>query len=87
MWNRLRKWLERRRQPHPWRLVGWDTFSGESYRLEGSWRTEEQARQAARLRLRELERLQPTSQSGGQQGIQDHVHIVGPKGANYRFRE
>jgi hypothetical protein len=42
-------------------------------------------RKAAARELRELERMQPTAQSGGQEGIQDQVCIITPDGTRYRF--
>lgn len=69
-----------------WRLGGWDTFSGESYPLEGRYNSEEEAREEAQKRLAELEESQPTITSGGQDGIQDQVYIFGPNGSGYRFR-
>ena len=68
-----------------WRLRGYDTFSAEWYPLQGAYRTEEAAREAAKGRLQELEVSQPSSSSGGQSGIQDQVHIVRPDGNSYRF--
>lgn len=70
-----------------WRLLGFDTFSGEWYTLKGKYVTEAQAREAARKRLAELEKSQPTADSGGQDGIQDQVHIERPDGTRYRFRK
>src|SRR5262245_18102138 len=65
-----------------WRLRGYDTFAGEDYPLPGSYWTEAQAQRAARKRLAELERTQPSVSSGGQRpgGIQDQVYIVRPDG-------
>lgn len=70
-----------------WRLMGWDTFSGHWYDLDGEYRDEYAAREAAKERLEQLEEIQPTSSSGGQDhyGIQDRVYIVRPDGTNYRF--
>lgn len=69
-----------------WRLGGWDTFSMESYPLEGEYNSEEETREEAQKRLAELEKSQPTASSGGQDGIQDQVYIYGPDGSGYRFR-
>lgn len=69
-----------------WRLEGWDTFSMESYPLEGEYNNEEEAREAAQKYLAELQESQPTASSGGQDGIQDQVYIYGPDGSGYRFR-
>jgi hypothetical protein len=69
-----------------WRLRGYDTFSREYYPLEGKYADETEARDAARRRLVELEKEQPSKDSGGQDGIQDQVFIVQPDGSVYRFR-
>ena len=63
-----------------WKLEGYDTFSEESYSLSGNYPDRQSAEAAARKRLLELERTQPTSSSGGQDehGIQDHVFVVRP---------
>ena len=53
-----------------WKLCGYDTFAGEWYPLAGIFLSKRAAR-AARQRLQELERQQPSSSSGGQDGIQD----------------
>ncbi len=71
-----------------WKLKGYDTFEGGSdafYTLEGEYTNEAAAKKAARSRLKELERTQPSHQSGGQGGIQDQVYIVRPDGTKYRF--
>ena len=70
-----------------WKLEGYDTFAEESYPLDGSYPDQQSAEDAARKRLIELERTQPTSSSGGQSedGIQDHVFVVKPDGTKYRF--
>ena len=72
-------------QKRRWRLEGWDTFSVHSYPLAGSYRSEWMARIDARLKLWVLEREQPSSQWGGQDGIQDQVWIIGPDGSRYRY--
>jgi hypothetical protein len=69
-----------------WRLEGWDTFAGHGYPLPGRYRTREAAEAAARRRLRQLEREQPSETSGGQDGIQDQVYIVSPTGEHTRIR-
>jgi hypothetical protein len=69
-----------------WRLRGHDTFAGEDYALRGVFWTEKAAQRAARRRLAELERSQPSATSGGQDGIQDQVYVVRPDGTSYRFR-
>jgi hypothetical protein len=68
-----------------WKLEGFDTFSEESYPLDGSFKDEEAARAGARLVLEKLEKTQPTRLSGGQDGIQDRVYIIRPDGSKYRF--
>jgi len=46
------------------------------------------ALEAGRAYLAELERLQPSEQSGGQRsgGIQDHVYVVRPDGGFYQVK-
>ena len=68
----------------PWLLVGWDTFAREPYPVS-KHATEQECRAAARDFLRDLEIKQPSEQSGGQQGIQDQVFILGPQGKQYRY--
>lgn len=68
------------------RLEGYDTFEGEPYPLKGSYKTEWEAEAAAQKRLKELERTQPTSSSGGQDGgIQDRVYLLRPDGTKRRI--
>jgi hypothetical protein len=67
-----------------WQLVGWDTFDCEAYPVSRH-ATEKECRDAAREFLRALEIHQPSEQSGGQDGIQDHVFILGPTGEQYRY--
>lgn len=69
-----------------WRLFGWDTFSNEEYRLSVH-NSQELAERAAAEKLQENERLQPSSQSGGQGvfGIQDRVYIERPDGTRYQW--
>ena len=69
-----------------WKLIGMDTFAGEPYHIQSCF-TEAGALRVARRRLRELEKTQPTAQSGGQtpDGIQDGLYIVRPDGSQYRF--
>lgn len=74
-----------------WRLEGYDTFEGGEdafYPLTSEYESEEQAKVAARARLLELERTQPSDSSGGQtpDGIQDRVYIVSPDGKRRLFR-
>lgn len=64
-------------------LRGFDTFSSDWYDI-GSYATEAEAKEIAQEVLRENERLQPTSSSGGQSGIQDRVFIERPDGSRYR---
>jgi hypothetical protein len=61
-------------------LVGYDTFEGEEYTLDGVYHTEQEAVVAAQIRLRHLEQTQPSSSSGGQGmfGIQDRVYVLRP---------
>ncbi len=63
-----------------YKLLGFDTFEGEFYPLEGSYPSVEEAETAAQDRLTYLEAIQPAKSSGGQKlgGIQDRVYIVGP---------
>ena len=70
-----------------WKVTGYDTFSSESYDLS-KHRTKEAAMNAAKKRLAELEKSQPTSSSGGQGfgGIQDRVYVENPAGENVRIQ-
>lgn len=65
-------------------LKGYDSFSEEWYELRGTYRTEALAERAAQERLKELNRTQPSDQSGGQAGIQDEVWIERPDGTKRR---
>lgn len=69
-----------------WTLIGYDTFSNEEYSLT-SHKTQALAETAAAERMQELERTQPSSQSGGQGmfGIQDRVYIERPDGTRYQW--
>jgi|SRR3989344_2725912 len=71
-----------------WWLRGTDTFSYEDYVLAINIDDAETASFLARARLRELERTQPTSSSGGQGfgGIQDRVDVM-PPGSRLELRE
>ena len=80
----LRDWLESWRGA--WQLEGWDTFAGERYPLPGRYRSRKRAEAAARRQLKRLERMQPSEASGGQDGIQDQVYVLGPDGERYRVR-
>lgn len=68
-----------------WRLEGYDTFDSEFYELPGEYDDEAGAVQAAKARLVKLETTQPSSKSGGQDGIQDRVYILGPDGSRRRY--
>jgi len=68
-----------------WKLEGYDTFAGEVYPIEGTWRSQEAAEKAAATVLKKLEKQQPPLQSGGQEGIQDQVYIIRPDGTRYRY--
>ncbi len=69
-----------------WCLKGYDTFEGEWYDIDGEYDTEAEAKKAARERLKELERTQPTATSGGQYGgIQDRVFVVHSNGTVERI--
>jgi hypothetical protein len=69
-----------------WRLLGYDTFAGEEYPLPGEYDSESEAVSRAMKRLEELEKLQPSSSSGGQDGIQDRVYVRRPDGTVFRVR-
>ncbi|NPV86973.1 MAG: hypothetical protein HPY45_13310 [Anaerolineae bacterium] len=69
-----------------WRMRGWDTLAGEWYALPGIFLSEGAARRAARRRLKQLEKLQPSRVSGGQDGVQDQVFLVCPDGMLQRIR-
>jgi len=68
----------------PWQLWGLDTFSNDTYRVSCHG-TEAECLAAAREYLRELEEQQPSELSGGQDGIQDRLYIVGPNGVRYLY--
>lgn len=68
-----------------WRLEGHDRFDGDDYPLDGTYPDQAAAEKAARDRLAELERTQPSASSGGQGGIQDWVYVVRPDGTRYRI--
>jgi uncharacterized protein involved in type VI secretion and phage assembly len=68
-----------------WRLAGYDPFANEWYDYPGeTYASRTEAEAAAQRALQELERTQPTAQSGGQTGIQDRVYIVHPDGTRSR---
>ena len=68
-----------------WHLEGYDSFSNEEYPIPGSYPTEKKAIAAAKKKLAELEKTQPSATSGGQSsmGIQDRIYIVRPDGSKY----
>jgi len=77
-------------EPGTWSVEGYDTFEGGPdafYRVREGLASEEEAQVAAAAYMKELERHQPSSSSGGQgmMGIQDRVYIVRPDGSKYRF--
>jgi len=64
-----------------WKILGFDTFEGEFYPIDGSYSTVEEAMIEAQRRLKHLEETQPTATSGGQiGGIQDRIYIIAPNG-------
>ena len=69
-----------------WCLVGFDTFEDEYYSIS-THRSELAARTAAKLKMGEIEKLQPTESSGGQGdlGIQDRLFIEDPTGKRVRY--
>jgi hypothetical protein len=77
--------FERFRKRQVWMLLGYDAFAREWYPLRGRFSTELAAQRAAKKRLVELERTQPSAVSGGQAGIQDQVYIIRPDGTRYRY--
>ena len=73
-----------------WRLLGIDAFDGTEYYISTApykreYDTYAEAREAARERLRELERYQPSPRSGGQAGLQDSVLVLHPDGSRERI--
>lgn len=68
-----------------WRLRGYDTFAGKWYPLAGIFLSERAAMRAAQQYLKQLEKMQPSKFSGGQDGIQDQVYIVRPDGTRWRY--
>ncbi|MEK7100763.1 MAG: hypothetical protein AAB921_01555 [Patescibacteria group bacterium] len=74
-----------------WKLEGCDVFDMPEdhghYPIGGEYDTEDQAIEAAKSRLIELEKSQPTKESGGQsdRGVQDRLYIVRPDGSEYRY--
>jgi len=69
-----------------WELLGFDTFEGEYYRLQG-FETEAEALNAAKQKAEDLDKTQPKEQSGGQDfyGIQDRLYIKRPDGSTYQY--
>lgn len=73
-----------------WTLQGYDTFEGGRdayYPIPGKYDSESAVIEAARTKLKELEKTQPSSSSGGQGvlDIQDHIYIVDPQGNKQRI--
>ncbi|MDQ1592606.1 MAG: hypothetical protein QOG71_3233 [Pyrinomonadaceae bacterium] len=68
-----------------WKLEGYDTFSRESYPLPGEYDTEDIAIIAAKKRLEDLERTQPSESRGGQDGMQDRVYLIRPDETKFRI--
>lgn len=66
-----------------WKLLGLDAYEydPQPYFL-GEYDSEQEALEAAYKRLTELEKSQPSSESGGQRpgGIQDRVYVESPDG-------
>jgi hypothetical protein len=77
--------LARRLKIPVWRLRGYDSFAGHWYLIEGIHFSESGALRAAEKQLQKLERSQPSSTSGGQDGIQDQVYVVRPDGTQFRY--
>lgn len=69
-----------------WRMRGYDPFAGEWYPFPGIFLSESAAIRAARCRLKQLENMQPSSVSGGQDAIQDQVYLTCPDGSLTRIR-
>jgi hypothetical protein len=75
-----------------WKLLGYDTFSNEWYTYRDDkfkpleFKSFNAAKEAARKKLTELEKSQPSTSSGGQGffGIQDRVFIETPEGEQIR---
>ncbi len=67
-----------------WRVVDWDTFAREEYPVS-THATEAEAISAAKVLFAEIQKDQPESQSGGQDGIQDHVFIISPEGIRTQY--
>jgi len=76
-------------QENNFQLLGYDTFEGgpDAWYPLGNFETHEQALTAAKIKLQENEKQQPTSTSGGQEfgGIQDRVFIIHPDGYKERI--
>lgn len=72
-----------------WTLWGHRLDEADYYFISGNHTSLEAVERAARERLLELEHLQPTVISGGQDeyGIQDRVYVHCPSGLRYRFVE
>ena len=48
-----------------YRLMGFDTFEGAWYNLEGEYKTEEEVKAVGKLRLEYLEKIQPSQFKAG----------------------
>jgi hypothetical protein len=70
--------VEQERDPSKIWLQGEDTFSSENYPLAIDIDDAPTARVLQSARIRLLEKEQPSSQSGGQRGIQDRVIVRYP---------
>lgn len=68
-----------------WKIEGYNTRLAEEYAIPGQYKSDKDAREAARKQLKKLEKEQPSSETGGQAGTQDHVYIVSPDGEKERF--
>jgi len=78
------KWFTDLFRQGEWHLEGWDTFAGHSYPLPGHFYSKDQAIRGARRVLAGIRRDQPDDSSGGQDGIQDRVYVIGPEGERLR---
>lgn len=64
--------------PDKYHLDGYDTFDGSKYPLARNIDDLPTAQMLVEARLRQLEITQPTTSSGGQNGIQDRVILISP---------
>lgn len=67
------------KDPGKYHLDGFDTFEGESYPLARDIDDLPTAQMLYTAGMRHLEETQPSSSSGGQNGIQDKVYIIHPR--------